>query len=137
MKIAASLSHMPPLQQTITVATNQQEQTISIPAKPNGKGSAVNGGELLMLAIATCTCNDLYREAEARAIQLDAVSVTVNGEFGEAGEPASVINYSIQVSSAHPQEAIDGLISHVDRIAEVHNTLRGGIAVSLVNAPVQ
>ena len=32
--------------------------------KSPGRGSAVNGGEFLVLALATCYCNDLYREAE-------------------------------------------------------------------------
>lgn len=47
-----------------TVTTNGASWPIDIPPKMPGDGSGVNGGELLFLALATCYCNDLYREAE-------------------------------------------------------------------------
>ena len=45
------------------VRTNDAEKQMFIGAKPSGFGSSINGGELLTLALATCFCNDLYREA--------------------------------------------------------------------------
>jgi organic hydroperoxide reductase OsmC/OhrA len=48
------------------VRTGNNEHVLAIPAKQEGLGSGVNGGELLFLALATCYCNDLYREAKER-----------------------------------------------------------------------
>jgi uncharacterized OsmC-like protein len=60
----------------------------------------VNGGELLFLALATCHCNDIYREAAKRGIQIDEVDVTVEGEFGAEGECAKQIVYRPRVKAA-------------------------------------
>ena len=48
------------------VATDGNERSLPVPAKPTGSGSAVNGGEFLMLALATCYCTTLPRGGEAR-----------------------------------------------------------------------
>ena len=50
-----------------------------------GGGSSVNGGQLLCLAAATCYCNDLYREAKQRGIEVLRVNVDVEAEFGGPG----------------------------------------------------
>lgn len=116
----------------ITVATQGKMQTVSIPPKPEGYGSAVNGGELLFLALATCFCNDLYREAALKNIRVTAAEVTVSGEFGGPGEPASNIVYKVNVEApGHSETEISAFLLHVDRMAEVHNTLRRGVEVSL------
>ena len=44
----------------VLLRTDATTQPLAIAAKAAGRGSAVNGGELLMLALATCYCNDLY-----------------------------------------------------------------------------
>jgi hypothetical protein len=91
--------------------------------------SALNGGELLCLAQATCYCNDLYREAGRRGLALGAVEVEVVSEFGGPGEPARRISYSARVRSDAPTEVIEALLVHTDAVAEVHNTLRVGTPV--------
>ncbi len=48
---------------TVELQTGAQAYSLGIPPKPEGSGSSVNGGELLFLALATCYCNDIYREA--------------------------------------------------------------------------
>jgi organic hydroperoxide reductase OsmC/OhrA len=48
----------------VTVQTNSIAQQLTIPEKSTGLGSSVNGGEWLCLALATCFCNDIYREAK-------------------------------------------------------------------------
>ena len=50
-------------QHEISLATNDSPRELSIAPGPTGYGSSVNGGELLFLALATCYCNDIYREA--------------------------------------------------------------------------
>lgn len=116
------------------VQTDGFEKTLAIPGKPTG-GSSVNGGELLLLALATCYCNDLYREAARLGIVLDGVEVQVEAEFPGVGLAAKDIRYRAQVSSKAPASAIADLLRHTDSVAEVHNTLRSGTAVTLVAAP--
>jgi organic hydroperoxide reductase OsmC/OhrA len=116
------------------VSTNDNEKKIAIPAKKEGKGSSINGGELLFLSLATCFCNDIYREAARRNMQIDSVEVNVSGEFGKEGAPGSNINYQVHVESSNSsQQQIDELIKYVDTIAEIHNTLRKGVTVQLKN----
>jgi organic hydroperoxide reductase OsmC/OhrA len=116
------------------VSTNDNEKKIAIPAKKEGKGSSINGGELLFLSLATCFCNDIYREAARRNMQIDSVEVNVSGEFGKEGDPGSNINYQVHVESSNSsQQQIDELIKYVDTIAEIHNTLRKGVTVQLKN----
>src|SRR5215475_7514133 len=59
----------------VGVRTDRATRMLAIPAKAAGSGSAVNGGEFLMLALATCYCNDLYREAEHLHMALEGVEV--------------------------------------------------------------
>lgn len=131
MTISASIKNTTQ-ENTINVSTNGNQQIISIPIKASGRGSAVNGGELLFLALATCFCNDIYRQAARRQIDIENVEVSVSGEFGKEGEPASNITYevSIKADKYSPIEIAE-LINYVDTVAEVHNTLRQGVSVKL------
>ncbi|QMU30385.1 OsmC family protein [Adhaeribacter radiodurans] len=116
----------------VRVATNGLEKEMQIAGKPEGYGSSVNGGELLFLSLATCFCNDIYREATRRKMDIESVTVTISGEFGLEGEPASNITYQAQVLSIHhSSQEIAELIQQVDQVAEVHNTLRKGVSVTL------
>ena len=54
----------------VTVSTNSMSRSITIPPKVEGNGSSVNGAELLLLSLATCYCNDIYREAAKRNTRL-------------------------------------------------------------------
>src|SRR6476620_1563608 len=105
-----------------TVKTNNDTKNITISPKQSGYGSSVNGGELLMLALVTCFCNDLYREAAKRNIAIDSVEVECTGDFGAEGESGSNFQYTAHVSSASSQEEINELIKHTDTVAEIHNT---------------
>ncbi len=116
----------------ITVTTDTNKKEISIPGKTEGFGSSVNGGELLFLSLATCFCNDVYREAARRNINISSVEVNVSGEFGKEGEPGKNIIYNAKIQSSNSsQQEITELINHVDKIAEIHNTLRKGVSVAL------
>jgi uncharacterized OsmC-like protein len=131
MKISANLTNSPG-RHSVVVSTEGNSKSIAIAAKLQGSGSAINGGELLFLSLATCVCNDIYREAAKRLINVDNVEVTVTGEFGKEGEEAKNIVYSVNVdSSSHSAEEIQQLIEHVDAVAEVHATLRKGVKVVL------
>jgi organic hydroperoxide reductase OsmC/OhrA len=114
----------------VAVSTAGAAQSIPVPAKPVG-GSAVNGGEFLMLALATCYCNDLYREAARLGISIDSVEVEASAEFPGIGLAATSIRYRAKVSSPGPAAQIVELLRQTDAVAEVHNTLRAGVAVTM------
>lgn len=116
----------------VTVRTDTTSQPLPIPAKPTGKGSAVNGGEFLMLALATCYCNDLYREAARLGIPIDGIEVEASAQFPGVGLAATNIRYRARVSSPADAATIADLLRQTDAVAEVHNTLRTGPAVTLV-----
>ena len=130
MQISASIKSSK-IQHQVTVSTNDVFKNIHIPAKAEGNGSSVNGGELLFLALATCFCNDAYREAAKRNINIQSISVTVNGEFGKEGEPGKNIHYHTTIEADADDDELRELIQHVDAIAEVHKTLRLGTSVTL------
>ena len=87
MKIAARISNTPSGHR-VEVETEGRKQSIAIAPKSVGRGSSINGGELLFAALATCFCNDLYREVAKRGIAVQDIEVEVTGTFGNAGEPA-------------------------------------------------
>ena len=104
---------------------------IDRPRGAGGRGQGFNGGQLLNMAIAACISNDLYREAAGLGIELDRVRVTVDSDY--AGDPAvsSAISYEVEISGNASSEALSELASHVDRIAEIPNSLRSGTLVRL------
>jgi organic hydroperoxide reductase OsmC/OhrA len=101
MKIAARVSNTSS-GHTVEVETEGRKQSIAIAPKSVGMGSSVNGGELLFAALATCFCNDLYREAAKHGIEVQEVTVEVNGTFRNPGEPARDISYRVQVHADAP-----------------------------------
>lgn len=115
----------------VFVSTNGIQHELKIPPKPEGFGSSVNGGELLFFALATCYCNDLYRETAKLGIAVHEVEVNVDGEFGAAGESAKNIRYRAKVKAAASREQIEALMRQTDKVAEIQNTLRQGIDVRL------
>ena len=131
MEISATVRNANPFHEVV-VRTDAAARTLSIPPRASGRGSAVNGGELLMLALATCYCNDLYREAERLAIPIESVEVEASAIFPAVGEPATGIRYRAKVSSPAPEAAIADLLHHTDAVSEVHNTIRAGATVTLV-----
>jgi organic hydroperoxide reductase OsmC/OhrA len=125
MKISARVDSQQGSHQ-VTLSTNANEHSLTIPPRSTGLGSSANGGELLFLALATCYCNDIYREAAKRGILVEQVQVEVTGEFGAEGEPAERINYRARIRAQASKEEIDSLAHHTDAVAEIQNTLRAG-----------
>lgn len=130
MKISAHVENSQN-QHQVTLTTNGNSHSISIPPKSSGLGSSANGGELLFLALATCYCNDLYREAAKRNIQVEQVEVEVNGDFGAEGEGATNVTYKAKVHAKGSEAEIRALMEHTDTVAEIQNTLRMGTPVKL------
>ncbi|MBL8120746.1 MAG: OsmC family protein [Anaerolineae bacterium] len=115
----------------VSVSTSGCSKTLNVPAKPGGQGSGVNGGEFLMLAIATCYCNDIYREAARLGILVNAVEVEASADFDGIGLAASNVRYSARVSSPATHDQVATLLRETDAVAEVHNTVRKGVPVQL------
>lgn len=118
-------------QHQVSLSTNDNVHTLAISPKSTGFGSSVNGGELLFLALATCYCNDIYREAAKRGIRVESVEVEVTGEFGAEGEGASNVHYQAKIAAHAGEDAIRALGRETDRLAEIQNTLRAATPVTL------
>jgi uncharacterized OsmC-like protein len=129
MKFSAHIRNKPGDHQ-VKLRVGDKEQSLSIASKLSG-GSSVSGGELLFLALATCYCNDIYREAVRLAIQVDSVEVDVEGDFEAEGKPASNIIYRAKVNANASEEQIRQLMIHTDTVAEIQNTLRLGAPVKM------
>src|SRR5512139_2695439 len=117
MKISARVENSRDNHQ-VTLQTNDSVHSINIPPKPTGYGSSANGGELLFLALASCYCNDIYREAAKRNIKIERVEVAVEGDFGAEGEPATNVTYRARVFSPAREEDIRELMKFTDTVAE-------------------
>jgi uncharacterized OsmC-like protein len=129
MKFSAHLRNKPG-SQNLVLKIGNQEQSLPIAPKETG-GSSVTGGELLFLALATCYCNDIYREAGEMGIKIESVEVEVEGGFEAPGRPASNIVYRAKVEADASEEKIRELMLHTDGMAEIQNTLRVGTPVRL------
>jgi organic hydroperoxide reductase OsmC/OhrA len=132
MKISAQVKNRPG-QHQVTLRTNDVVHSLEIPPKEMGFGSSANGGELLCLALATCYCNDLYREAAKWGIRVEWVEVSVEGEFGGEGEAGKSFTYQAKARAQASEEDIRALMIQTDKVAEIQNTLRAGVPVTLTN----
>lgn len=117
----------------VSLETDGVAHPLVVPPRAPGQGSSVNGGELLFLALATCYCNDIYREAGKRGLTVTRVEVGVDGEFGNPGEPARNITYRARVTGPAGEEELRELMLATDKVAEIQNTLRLGTPVTLVD----
>ena len=100
------------------------------PADGGGDGIGFNGGQLLYLAVAGCVSNDIYREAAGMGVRVDCVRVRVTGDFGGDPPVSGPISYEVEIEGDDP-ERLRELVQHVDRIAEIPNSLRGATEVRL------
>ena len=130
MKISASIKNSNETHQAV-VSTNDQQTSLDIQPKASGRGSSINGGELLFLALATCYCNDIFREAAEIGMEVGDVTVSVEGEFGGKGDPAKNVFFDVKISADGSEEQIKQLLHHTDSVAEIQNSLRMAIPVSL------
>lgn len=124
-------------QHHVDVVIDNRSNTLSIAPKSSGLGSSVSGGELLMAALATCYCNDLYREAASMGIEVTGIEVECEADFPAIGAPAQDLRYSAVISARASEEEIRDLAARVDRVSEIQNTVRQAIPVSLSRIEVQ
>lgn len=115
----------------VLLKAGENTHSIQIAPRETGFGSSVSGGELLFLAIATCYCNDIYREAAKKNIRVESVEVDVEGDFPAPGEPAQNIIYKAKVLADADEQEIRELMKFTDTVVEIQNTLRMEIPVIL------
>jgi diamine N-acetyltransferase len=112
------------------VETDGAARPVALPA------GGANGGELLMLSIAACYANDLYREAGRLGVPIEGVEVVASARFDGRGVPAADARYTASVISNAPSDAVENLLRETDAVAEIHKSLRGGTYVRFDGAPV-
>src|SRR5215468_1957204 len=128
--ISAKVTNSPSLHD-VQVRTGSTMQSIGVAPRTNGRGSSVNGGEFLMLALATCYCNDLFREAARLHIPIEAAEVEASAEFPGIGLAATNVRYRAKVQSSASPAEVARLLRETDAVAEVQNTVRAGVPVEL------
>ena len=121
---------------SVVVSTNDNQTTLEIKPKTDGRGSGVNGGELLFLSLATCYCNDIFREAANMGISVHDLEVNVEGEFGGRGDPADNVSFDVKISADASEDAIKELLKLTDSVAEIQNTMRIAVPVTLRHAEI-
>lgn len=135
MKIRASVQSGEG-QYQVRLQTGEHVHSIEIPPKGDGSGASVNGGELLSLALATCYCNDLYREAGKRGVKVESVEVEVESDFEAEGAAAKSIVFRARVAAQAGEDEIRALMKDTDRVSEIQNTVRAGTPVILKDLEV-
>jgi uncharacterized OsmC-like protein len=125
--------HIKTIHETSAAAGWAGPRSVVIDRTPRagGLGIGFSGEELFMMAIGASVCNDLYREAAIRGIDIAHVEIIVNGDW--SGEPALAknIRYDIRLESSAPREAVEELIKYTDQVAEIPYSLRSGTQVRL------
>jgi uncharacterized OsmC-like protein len=111
--------------------SNGRTVTIDRAAMAGGMGIGFNGGELLLLAVGACNCNDLFREAQRLNIDVKSAHIEVECDWG--GEPirANNLAFTVKIEGAAPKQQLEELVRYVGRVAEIPNSLRLGTGVSL------
>jgi organic hydroperoxide reductase OsmC/OhrA len=132
MLICATVKNSPSSHQ-VEVRTGAAAQPLPVQSKATGRGSSINGGEFLMLALATCYCNDLFREAARLGIPVAVTEVEASAEFPGVGLAARNIRYRVKIESAASPDEVARLLRETDAVAEVHNTIRAGVPVELLH----
>jgi len=114
--------------------TGHRTLTVDRSEEAGGMGLGFNGGELLLLAIGGCYCNDLFREAAKLGMVIKSVQVDVQADWGGDPVRAQNVTYSTRIEAEASVTAILALIEQTDRVAEIPNSLRLGTPVMLAEA---
>jgi uncharacterized OsmC-like protein len=111
--------------------SNGRSIVVDRPESAGGLGIGFSGGELLLLAIGGCYCNDLFREAQKAGVPVNSVHIDVSCNWDGDPVRARDVKFCVRVESPAPEGEIADLIRHTDRVAEIPNSLRYGTQVEL------
>ncbi|HEX3931494.1 MAG TPA: OsmC family protein [Nocardioides sp.] len=98
------------------------EEGVVVTAAPHGAGP-------LQVSVALCVLNDLFREARQQGPSVSGARAAARGELDEETWQSTGITYEVQVDSPASAEEVTTLLRHVDAVAEIPRTLRGGTPV--------
>ncbi len=125
-----------PSQHDVQLSTGDRTSNVEIPPKPTGFGSRATGGELLMLALATCYCNDIDREAAKLRIEVSRLR-GVQRRVPAEGQPAKDITYTARITGKASEQQLRDLAAQADRVAKIQNTVRSAIPVVITHVDVE
>jgi putative redox protein len=114
--------------------TGHRSLTVDRETQAGGIGLGFNGGELLLLAIGGCYCNDIFREASNRGMTIKSVQVDVRADWGGDPVRAQNVTYSTRIEAGASEVDILALIEQTDQVAEIPNSLRLATPVMLAKA---
>ena len=114
--------------------TGHRTLTVDRSEQAGGMGLGFNGGELLLLAIGGCYCNDTFREAAKLGMVIKSVQVDVQADWGGDPVRAQNVTYSTRIEAEASIPDILALIEQTDQVAEIPNSLRLGTPVMLTEA---
>ena len=93
--------------------------TIDREMQAGGMRLGFNGGDLLLLAIGACYCNDIFREAAKWGVAIKSVQVYVQADWGGNPLRAQHVTYSPRIEAEASEADILALIKQTDRVAEI------------------
>ncbi len=117
-----------------TAKIRQHQLTIDEPSAWGGEDGGANPVELILAGLGGCLTVLLTAFAPSHGVQLDHVTVHVEGDLDPDGfmgtNPSvrcgfSAIRYRIDLESQSSEENIAALIAHADRVCPVKDTLSG------------
>ncbi len=74
-----------------------------------------------------------YRAAGKKNITVTQVTVEASAEFAAEGQAGCNITYRAQLEGDASEEELTALVRQRDAVAEIQNTLRAGVNVSLAS----
>ena len=105
--------------------------TIDRPEAAGGRGLGYGGGQLLLLSVGACYCNNLFHAADERGVTIRSVEIEVSGTWTEEPMVSEGIVISAKVAADAGEAEILDLMSQANDASTVGNSLRQGIPVTL------
>lgn len=113
------------------IKKDNETKSFILPPREEGFGSSVNGGELLLLALATCYCHTIYRGAKEMNLDIGEITVSVTGDFSDDVPKMQDFSFSVQVRSSATGQQLQELVGYADLHATIPNLLRKGRQIRL------
>jgi uncharacterized OsmC-like protein len=99
------------------------------PVDKGGRGLGFNGGHLMLLGLGACFKSVLLAAAEARAIEVRALRITITATEAENPFRYDAIDMAVDLDSDASPEQEEHLLAVAEQGCQVSNTLRVGTVV--------
>ena len=120
---------------TMTSEGTAREHRVLIdrPTDKGGRDRGPMGGELLLLALGGCFMSNLIAAAAARGVSVDGLTVDVRATLASAPPRFDAIGLEVHGKTAD-DATLDKLVAIAERACIVHNTLAGGVPLTVRRA---